>query len=335
MSDAVYQTFPPRAPRKLGPETARNDARRRAEGFNARYLSGGHVLDIGYRGGTPDAQPVTEKAIGIDLETPGYDGVRLPFEDGSQDAVFASHTLEHIEDHRPVLAEWFRVLKRGGYLVIAVPHQYLYERKSALPSRFNGDHKRFYTPASLLREVEEALPPGCYRVRSLRDIDDGFDYDMPPERNPVGSYEIELVVQKIKPPFYAARLSPDPAAEKAVAFYAGLVAELAKAATDPAKDGHDMTAWQADTMRVLSDLPIPPFQRLRAALPPGLDMKAVQSVLRRLLETAPFDEGFYLAKYNDISAAVKAGKLKSGKTHYIANGYFHNRMAQPVSPLFD
>jgi SAM-dependent methyltransferase len=329
MSKALYQTVPARVPRKLGPETARNHARRQAEGFLARYLSGDHVLDIGYRGGLPDAEPVTEKAIGIELDYPGYDGVSLPFEDGSQDAVFASHTLEHIEDHRTALAEWFRVLKVGGYLVVAVPHQYLYERKSALPSRFNGDHKRFYTPASLLREIEEALRPGCYRIRSLRDIDDGFAYDLPPERNPVGCYEIEAVVEKILPPFYAARLIPTPAAEKAVAFYAGLVADLARA-------GSGQTAtWKADTMNLLSSLPMPPFQRLRGAFPPELDMEVASSILRRLLETAPFDEAFYLGKYKDISLAVKNGKLKSGRAHFIDSGYFHNRMAQPMSSLFD
>jgi SAM-dependent methyltransferase len=328
MSKALNQTVAARAPRKLGPETARNQARRQAEGFIARYLSGDHVLDIGYRGGLADAEPVTEKAIGIELDYPGYDGVRLPFEDGSQDAVFASHTLEHIEDHRTALAEWFRVLRTGGYLVVAVPHQYLYERKSALPSRFNGDHKRFYTPASLMREIEEALRPGCYRIRSLRDLDDGFAYDLPPERNPVGSYEIEAVVEKIVPPFYAARLIATPAAEKAVAFYAGLVTDLARA-------GGQAASRKADTMTLLASLPMPPFQRLRAAFPPDVDMEAARSILRSLLETAPFDEAFYLDKYKDISLAVKNGKLKTGRAHFIDSGYFHNRMAQPMSSLFD
>ncbi len=329
MAEIANQTNRVRKQRKLGPETARNQARRAAEGFIERYLSGDHVLDIGFRGGLADAEPVTEKAIGIELDYPGYDGMRLPFAQGSQDAVFASHTLEHIEDYKLAIAEWFRVLKLGGYLVIAVPHQYLYERKSALPSRFNGDHKRFYTPASLLREVEEALPVGGYRIRSLRDIDDGFNYDLPPDRNPVGGYEIELVVQKIQAPSYAADLRPKPVAEKAVAFYAGLVVDLVRAAGDPA------AGWKSEAMRLLSSLPMPPFQRLRALFPADLDMEAARAVLRSLLETAPFDEAFYLSRYKDISAAVKDGKLKSGKIHFINNGYFHNRMSQPMPSLFD
>jgi predicted SAM-dependent methyltransferase len=53
----------------------------------------------------------------------------LPFPDASQDTVFASHVLEHIEDWAASLVDWYRVLKIGGYMVIAVPHRDLYERK--------------------------------------------------------------------------------------------------------------------------------------------------------------------------------------------------------------
>jgi len=102
------------------------------------------------------------------------------------------------------------VLKIGGHLVIAVPHRDLYERKPTLPSRFNTDHKRFYTPGLLLKEIEEALPVGGYRIRSLRDIDEGFDYTIPPERHAAGCYEIELVLQKLQIPEYAETLRASP-----------------------------------------------------------------------------------------------------------------------------
>jgi SAM-dependent methyltransferase len=273
------------------------------------------------------AEPVTEKAIGIELDYPGYDGLNLPFENGSQDAVFASHTLEHIEDYRSALSDWYRVLRIGGYLVIAVPHQQLYERKAMLPSRFNGDHKRFYTPCSLLREMEESWPLGGYRIRSLRDIDDGFSYDMPPERNPIGSYEIELVAEKIAIPSYAERLRPNAVAERTVAFFAGLVSDVARA--------QDNATATVDAMRLLLSLPVPPFQRLRALFPKDVEIAALKAVLRRLVENAPFDEAFYLAKYRDINAAVAAGKLASGKTHFVNQGYFNNRSSQPAFPLFD
>ena len=41
-------------------------------------------------------------------------------------------------------------------LIIAVPHKFLFENRTELPSRGNTDHKCFYAPASLLPEIEEA-----------------------------------------------------------------------------------------------------------------------------------------------------------------------------------
>src|SRR5690348_11332529 len=93
--------------RKLGPEASRNWPRRWREGFIEKYLSGRAVLDIGYRGAFADAEPITDRAIGVDFDYPGYDGKTLPFANASQDAVFASHVLEHIDDWAGVLADWY------------------------------------------------------------------------------------------------------------------------------------------------------------------------------------------------------------------------------------
>ena len=186
--------------RKIGEEASKAEEARRLSGFTERYLSGPHILDIGYRGYIPDVQPIVPHAIGVELDFPGYDGRTLPFPDNSQDAVFSSHCLEHIPDFVQALRDWFRVAKIGGYLIIMVPHQYLYEKRIALPSRYNADHKRFYTPASLLQDVEAALSPNSYRVRHLADNDAGYEYGIPPERHSGGSYEIELVIEKIAAP---------------------------------------------------------------------------------------------------------------------------------------
>ena len=93
--------------------------------------------------------------------------------------------------------EWFRVVRVGGFIVLTVPHHYLYEKKHCLPSRWNADHKRFYTPASLLMDVESALESNTYRVRSLLDNDTGFNYSINSLEHSVGCYEIELVIEKI------------------------------------------------------------------------------------------------------------------------------------------
>src|SRR5207237_414870 len=191
------------AMRNIGPEAARSYQRRVESGFFKKYLSGKNILDIGYRGEDQTSVPIVEQAIGIDLDYPGYDGVHLPFPDGSQDTVFSSHSYEHIADYRVALREWYRVLKVGGFIVVFVPHKYLYERKSTVPSLFNPDHKRFYTAASLLREFEESLPVNGFRIRHLADNDLGFDYSTPIGQHARGCYEIELVIEKIERPSHS------------------------------------------------------------------------------------------------------------------------------------
>lgn len=182
------------------PETSKTHQRRIDSGFFRRYMNGQGV-DVGYRGnGITNPQPVILTAAGIDLGTPGYDGINLPQDE--LDFVFSSHMLEHVPTTKvtPTLQAWHKALRIGGHMVIVVPHQFLYEKRRSLPSKWNGDHKRFYTPASLLAEVEAALAPNTYRVRHLQDNDDGYTYGVGPQAHAGGCYEIELVVQKIQAP---------------------------------------------------------------------------------------------------------------------------------------
>ncbi|WP_109118289.1 methyltransferase domain-containing protein [Azospirillum sp. TSO22-1] len=185
--------------RRIGREASKSFSAKVHSGFFKTYLSGNHILDIGYRGGFGEAEPIVPQAIGIDLGYPGYDGVHLPFPDNSQDAIYTSHCLEHMDQLHAVMREWLRVLRIGGYAVIVVPHQYLYERKAVLPSDHPG-HKHFFTPAKLLALVEDALPANHYRVRHLADNDLFYDYSLTPDTHPVGCYEIELVLEKMQAP---------------------------------------------------------------------------------------------------------------------------------------
>jgi SAM-dependent methyltransferase len=177
--------------------------KRRSSGFIDKYCSGPVILDVGYSGGDGNDAPGLPHAVGVDLGYPGYDGVHLPFEDGTVDTVFSSHCLEHITNWLGTIMDWHRVLRIGGFIVCVVPHQYLYERRLSLPSRFNPDHKRFYTPSSLLAQFESALTPNSYRVRHLSDNDANFDYSRGPDLPPTGRYEIECVVEKIKTPSWS------------------------------------------------------------------------------------------------------------------------------------
>jgi hypothetical protein len=172
-------------------------------GFFMKYMSGPVIIDVGYKGGRADAVPIFPHAVGIDLDYPGYDGKRLPFEDGTVDTVFASHVLEHVHDPKMILRDWFRVLKLRGFIVCIVPHQFLYERRLSLPSQWSGEHLRFYSPASLLRDIEESLEPNFYRIKHLADNDFGYAYNLEPDHHPLGCYEIELVVEKIAAPAWS------------------------------------------------------------------------------------------------------------------------------------
>ena len=190
--------------RVLPAEIAKADKIRQENGFYEKYMSG-KGLDIGYRGyNFPDATPVLPNATGIELDFPGYDGKILPFEEFSQDFVFASHSLEHMEDHVTAIREWYRVIKIGGFLIICVPHQHLYERKKKMPS-IQPDHKRFYLPSILMGEIEEALEVNSYRLELLRDCDENYDYEREPHIMDSNflwrdRFEIECVLRKIQKP---------------------------------------------------------------------------------------------------------------------------------------
>ena len=61
------------------------------------------------------------------------------FADASIDTVFSSHTLEHIVDYEATLADWWRVVRPGGYLILYLPHREHYPN-IGMPGS-NPDHK--------------------------------------------------------------------------------------------------------------------------------------------------------------------------------------------------
>jgi len=187
----------------VGPELAKSYESKLQSGFFDRWLSGGNILDIGYKGSFYAAAPVLPHAVGVDMDLPGYDGLTLPFAEASQDGVFACHCLEHMPDIVAALREWMRVLRVGGHLVVIVPHQHLYEKRRAPPSPWNDDHRHFLTPASLLDFVEKAFAVNSYRLRHLADNDFGYDYAIGPQAHAVGCYEIEMVLEKRTPPSWS------------------------------------------------------------------------------------------------------------------------------------
>ena len=184
-------------------EPKRSLDHRHSDGFFHKYLRGKNILHVGPGRSKTETYPVSPGAIAVDFDYPGYDGKTLPFSNESQDAVLCCYYLQGLDDYRSAIADWFRVLKMGGFLIIIVPHQYLFERKLTLPSSFVREHKQFYTPASLLLEIQESLDPYCYRVRFMEDDDFGFDYSIEPGKPADGCCDIAVVIQKMTRPIWA------------------------------------------------------------------------------------------------------------------------------------
>jgi ADP-heptose:LPS heptosyltransferase len=79
------------------------------------------------------------------------------FGSASMDFVFSSHLLEHVDDYKAALKEWWRVIKPGGHLVLYLPHRDLYPRIGQPGS--NPDHKHDFAPADI---VEAMKAIGCW-----------------------------------------------------------------------------------------------------------------------------------------------------------------------------
>jgi len=103
-----------------------------------RGIITGHGIDIGCG---PD--PITPNVRKFDVndgdanEITKY--VREEF-----DFVFSAHCLEHMRDPARALREWWILVRPGGYLILIVPDEELYEQ-GYWPSLFNADHKASFT----------------------------------------------------------------------------------------------------------------------------------------------------------------------------------------------
>lgn len=94
--------------------------------------------------------------------------VRMPiFGDQATDCVFSSHLLEHIEDYRAALKEWWRLVKVGGHLVLYLPHRDLYPRIGTPGS--NPDHKHDFAPQDIVEAMEEVAADWDLLVNETRD----------------------------------------------------------------------------------------------------------------------------------------------------------------------
>ncbi|WIM05075.1 MAG: class I SAM-dependent methyltransferase [Candidatus Nitricoxidivorans perseverans] len=106
----------------------------RSPDFFTRYLSGS-VLDIGC-----GDDPVVPHARPFDVEHGDANSILEFLSPESFDTVNSSHCLEHMRDVPRALREWWRLVRPGGFMILVVPHEDLYEQ-GFWPSLHNRDHK--------------------------------------------------------------------------------------------------------------------------------------------------------------------------------------------------
>lgn len=146
----------------------------------------GNGIDIGAGG-----DPITPEALGIDLppaEAEQYTttdhGVRAIqwrgdarhlfwFRDNVLDFAYSSHVIEDFaKDEQPrILAEWGRVVRKGGYLVILYPETVLWARAVDAGQPMNHNHK--HEPAG--GEIADVLRKQGWEIVEDRLCNDG-DY---------------------------------------------------------------------------------------------------------------------------------------------------------------
>jgi len=115
----------------------------------------------------------------------------------SVDAVFSSHVLEHMGDMGKALAEWGRVIKPGGHLILYVPSANLYPKCGEMGA--NPDHKHDLYPGDVERVID-GLPYYWCLVESE-------------ERPKADEYSIFIVLRKVAwsdhPPEGRPKILPD------------------------------------------------------------------------------------------------------------------------------
>jgi SAM-dependent methyltransferase len=151
----------------------------------------GNGVDIGYGG-----DPVVPTAITIDQPPPYIphlgnhpqnlrgDGANLYwFKDSVLDYVYSSHLIEDFPETGPVLREWLRVVKPGGYMILVAPVEKIYrEHCRRTGQEYNTNHKIEEMSAPyVISQLDQLTIP--YRIEKRIDL--------------INTYGFVLVIQKV------------------------------------------------------------------------------------------------------------------------------------------
>ena len=154
----------------------------RGKVFLEKYFSG-KIIDIG-----AGEDLVCDAAERFDQDDGDANHITRYRDLDTYDTVHSSHCLEHMHDPEKALLEWWKLIKPGGYLVLVVPDEDLYEQ-GFWPSRFNRDHKATFTlnnkkswsPVSFnILELVSSLPNS--EIISAEIQDKFYDYNLQTKR---------------------------------------------------------------------------------------------------------------------------------------------------------
>ena len=170
-------------------ESSKSNKYRDAYFFDT-YLSG-KVIDIG--GGS---DPVTKNVEVFDLDQGDAQNISLYKDKETYDCVYSSHCLEHMKDAPKALSQWWDLVKPGGYMVIIVPHEDLYEQMIWPSVNSTGDYCHQFTfrlggdsswsPVSIdIENLISSLKKSLIVSSEIQD--ENYDYDLLGKRlSPVG-----------------------------------------------------------------------------------------------------------------------------------------------------
>jgi ADP-heptose:LPS heptosyltransferase/predicted SAM-dependent methyltransferase len=103
------------------------------------------------------------------------------FASQSMDFVYSSHLLEHIENFKAALIEWWRLVKVGGYMVLYLPHKNFYPNIGKPGA--NPDHKHDFLPKDIINAMFDRK---------------GWDLVECQERNDDMEYSMLLIFKKLQ-----------------------------------------------------------------------------------------------------------------------------------------
>lgn len=129
------------------------------EGYGSALLAETASRVVGVDVSPQAVEHATARYGAANLEFQQADCLALPFPDDEFDCVVSFETLEHLEDHEQLLAEFKRVLRTGGFLLISTPDKAIYTDQQG--------NRNEYHVAELYRDEFDALLDRHFAVHRL------------------------------------------------------------------------------------------------------------------------------------------------------------------------